>query len=798
MELAGANFAALDAFAGTSYNLGGRAAYNYYAAGKPSMRTRALQYGKPFIFIETGTFAMMGKETEGDPRRAKIVAALRKDFGLIVRDPTVMGVLYFNAFGDNTGMLYHVLYDPELVAISQDATCTGGGYVPVGVGVSTGVQAWQAAAAPACTVSSWGCPFVAASACGPSTCIDDDGDGLVGDGGGCTRTDCDDSDPAIGPSCDGGADEQMAEWGTLRVVDANVPAPKAWSVIGKGIDTLPVIGYQSGPQYQGDVTLLKCTTADCSTALKRVVEVGNNVGGGLSMQIRSDGRPFLSYHNATDFYLETFDCADVDCTSGYTNVEDINVGQNGSDGFDSSVTMLPGDVPSMAYWAATTRDLAVITCPGGDCSWETVQTLIQVVESSGSTGFGPSAFTGPMPDGFPYVVYSRNEVTSKQVKLLRCTNTQCSTRSKTTLVSSNALSLPTTGVALRADSSPLVLYRNLSGAPVEAAALYSCPDATCSTPGTSIDIYTASGVIENGSVVILPDGKPFIALSDRTGDDYDLVLIYCHDAVCSSSSVSKVTDGSVGEHPGVMIRSDGNPLVVYHDVLHGRLMVYDVAMSLVAGTPQVPGVPTPTPLPTDPPTDDPPTPTEVPWAAPVLSKPAHNVLLRATPKFSWGGVKGALIYQFQYNDTLDFDSPQFDTGTTNTRTYILPPTMPKGIYFWRVRAGDGVKWTEWSAPRELQIAPPLPGKLSLLLPANGAKVPGGVISLSWKPAIGAASYEIQFDIVKLFSNPTVLYSPGPALTTDPLPVGTYYWRVRGLNEDDEPGPWSAYRIVVVP
>jgi hypothetical protein len=178
--------------------------------------------------------------------------------------------------------------------------------------------------------------------------------------------------------------------------------------------------------------------------------------------------------------------------------------------------------------------------------------------------------------------------------------------------------------------------------------------------------------------------------------------------------------------------------------------------------------------------------------------------VRVTPKFIWGRVKYATWYQLEYDVNYTFDSnaggPLYDSGQISA-TSITPPPMAKGIYFWRVRAGNATTSTLWSVPRTLQVALPLPGKLSPVSPRSGSKIPGGAPALTWNLTSNAAQYEVQVSASKLFPSPILWSVVVPDLTkvVDPaLPPGIYYWRVRGLNSDLEPGPWTSLWVFSVP
>ena len=93
--------------------------------------------------------------------------------------------------------------------------------------------------------------------------------------------------------------------------------------------------------------------------------------------------------------------------------------------------------------------------------------------------------------------------------------------------------------------------------------------------------------------------------------------------------------------------------------------------------------------------------------APALTAPANYAPgIYFTPTFSWGAATGANAYMFEYDNNLDFGSPEFTSGTLTTRT-ILPTGMGVGTWYWHVKSRDAAgNWGAWSGYRTLEILPP--------------------------------------------------------------------------------------------
>ena len=94
--------------------------------------------------------------------------------------------------------------------------------------------------------------------------------------------------------------------------------------------------------------------------------------------------------------------------------------------------------------------------------------------------------------------------------------------------------------------------------------------------------------------------------------------------------------------------------------------------------------------------------------------------------------------------------------------------------------------------------PPIPAAPALLSPSNGASE-AQPINFQWAVASGAASYTIQIDDSSAFTAPLVREQQNITTlliyATSGLSTAPHFWRVRGVNFDGVPGPWSAVRSV---
>lgn len=122
-------------------------------------------------------------------------------------------------------------------------------------------------------------------------------------------------------------------------------------------------------------------------------------------------------------------------------------------------------------------------------------------------------------------------------------------------------------------------------------------------------------------------------------------------------------------------------------------------------------------------------------------------------------------------------------------------TLPPGRYYVRVRAVDGGETSPPSNEVVLLVpdgiaAPGAPGTL-------GASVSGGVVSLTWGAATGAASYVIDAGSVSGASNLGSFPLAGTGTTfSAPVPRGTYFVRIRAVNAAGSSAPSNEVTVVV--
>ncbi len=188
---------------------------------------------------------------------------------------------------------------------------------------------------------------------------------------------------------------------------------------------------------------------------------------------------------------------------------------------------------------------------------------------------------------------------------------------------------------------------------------------------------------------------------------------------------------------------------------------------------------------------------QTPPAAPKPVAPVTQAVVLGTPIFKWRVPSSAKSFVFEYSATKEFSSPI--TSSLLSHSYYKPtPVIPEGVWYWHVCAFDEAgNQGAWSSTQVVSVEPTKPTQPKLKTPDTGFFSDKPSIEFEWFGANYAHHYEIQVDDNYHFSSVNISSSSNPGDlfidigTIGNLTPGIYYWRVRGVNSDSIPGPWSA-------
>jgi len=323
-----------------------------------------------------------------------------------------------------------------------------------------------------------------------------------------------------------------------------------YTSIAIGTDGFPVISYYDSKW--ANLKLVHCTNANCSTNDTPVtLDSTGIVGWYTSIAIGTDGFPVISYYYATEGDLKLVHCTNANCS---TNDTPVTLDSTGIVGQSTSIAIGTDGFPVISYYDRTHLDLKLVHCTNANCSTNDMPVTL---DSTGFVGLLTSIAIGT--DGFP--VISHWDATGEDLKLVHCTNANCSTNTPVTLDSTGIVGL-FTSIAIGTDGFPVISYYDRTNDDLK---LVHCTNANCSTNDTPVTLDSTGGNNQYTSIAIGTDGFPVISYYDHINDD--LKLVHCTNANCSTNDTPVTLDstGIVGQYTSIAIGTDGFPVISYYD-----------------------------------------------------------------------------------------------------------------------------------------------------------------------------------------------------------------------------------------
>ena len=182
--------------------------------------------------------------------------------------------------------------------------------------------------------------------------------------------------------------------------------------------------------------------------------------------------------------------------------------------------------------------------------------------------------------------------------------------------------------------------------------------------------------------------------------------------------------------------------------------------------------------------------------SPELLSPRNNATATPPVTFSWEASEGATLYRFEISVESSMGSLIFNTSVSGTYFEIDDETYPfqEDTYYWRVIPENSCGRGEPSAIYSFTVGCKRPSTPKLELPSNGSKTKSPV-EFSWKPVDNEKLYRIQISTDSNFGS--IVYDEKVSgRYSANLENGTYYWRVKALNDCGE-SDWSEiWRFVI--
>lgn len=352
-----------------------------------------------------------------------------------------------------------------------------------------------------------------------------------------------------------------------------------WASLGIGGDGRPLVSYYDATL--GDLKAAHCANAACTSATLSTIASVGDVGKHSALAIGADGRGIVAYYDATSQRTMVAHCDDADCTtSTRTALEDrevlsrigIGVGPDGR-ALIAYLILTPSPVLHVAHCndvtctSSTISEFSALSFPG------------DAAVAFGPDGFGRIAYTGntggPFPDGLE--------------ALVRCTNTACSAATVGLERNADAVLVGSVGYArsaivMGADGNPFRSFTVYSTAPPPAGSQLFVAYGPASNPSpTWHEIPFVGGVassLANGA-----DGRPWVAFSYGP----EVRLRQCTDDQCTAFVESCVAQAT--SELSLARGADDRPVIAFFDpvgsdlgVLHGPAACVPYALSIADGT----------------------------------------------------------------------------------------------------------------------------------------------------------------------------------------------------------------------
>jgi hypothetical protein len=169
------------------------------------------------------------------------------------------------------------------------------------------------------------------------------------------------------------------------------------------------------------------------------------------------------------------------------------------------------------------------------------------------------------------------------------------------------------------------------------------------------------------------------------------------------------------------------------------------------------------------------------------SRPGESILLK------WEPQERQTRQRLQISSDSSFTTLVVDQRQIESATFVVPATLPPAVYHWRVAAstesdGEG----EFSQPAQLRISPRPPQ-------IERTELSGDLLRFQWREQQASVQYQLEVTNDKEFRNVVIdRRTTATNLEVPRPPAGRYLARIRSIDADGVPGPYSNTTSVQVP
>lgn len=287
--------------------------------------------------------------------------------------------------------------------------------------------------------------------------------------------------------------------------------------------------------------------------------LATGIGADLSVAVGIDGLPVISYHLTATKDLMFARCRNTACTQADTITL---VGAEGDAGLSNAITIGRDGYPYIAYYDETgaNDDVRLIRCLNAAC---TSRSSYVVDSSSSNIGLDIEMVTNP-DTGDPVVSYY--DVANTKLRVTRCLDPECSGK---TPFDVDTLAAPgTSSLAITAGGAVVMSY--LLDSPI--VGITRCLLSDCSNRNTKYFDPFPVEPVGSTAVAIGTDDIPFAMVNNGA----DVIMYRCSDFSCTSTAPPQ--SFSSGGDPGepyvhdVVINSNGFPMLTFYDFSENRFV----------------------------------------------------------------------------------------------------------------------------------------------------------------------------------------------------------------------------------
>lgn len=232
---------------------------------------------------------------------------------------------------------------------------------------------------------------------------------------------------------------------------------------------------------------------------------------------------------------------------------------SGGQGTYTSLALASGNIPVIAYYTFPAEDMRLLRCNDAACSGFSDN----IVDSGAAGSHNSMVLNG---SGNPVMSYYDAGGVNGDLRVAICTNAACSAST----IASVDTSVNDAGLftSLRLDSSgyPVIAYYD---ATTDSVNLARCHDAVCTTSTLTVVDSSSHVGFDGISLQLDASGNPVMSYYDVTNTR--LKLAHCTNATCTGVTINVVDDaGNVGQYSSMKL-DGGLPVISYYDDTNGDL-----------------------------------------------------------------------------------------------------------------------------------------------------------------------------------------------------------------------------------